>query len=125
MKGGCLIKFAIGISLFSCHATDGNGYSKVVTNRRLNSIEVIFTDIGVGSYSPKFNILPGRIELVRGVVKDRVIPSDVFVDGWGHDYRCLANNGWLYIWSVGKNGIDNNMKRDDIFRQIKFYCNGR
>lgn len=120
MRGSRLIKFAICISLLSCDATDGDGYSKVVTNRRLNSIEVIFTDIGVGSYSPKFNIIPGRILFVRDVIKDPLVPSDVFVDGWGRDYKCLEINGWLYIWSIGRNGIDDNLKEDDISRRIKF-----
>jgi hypothetical protein len=104
--------------VISCRSNNSNGDSILKTNERLTSIEIVFTSPGVGSYTNEFEVVPYQIYLIKDMFSDLEIPKEILVDGWNNDFKCIIKSDYLYVWSLGKNKVDDEMKLDDIFMKI-------
>jgi hypothetical protein len=114
-----IILIALIAVISSCRQMDGDGHAKVATKNKLKSLDFLFRDLEAHSYKDDLTQHHDSVMLVKDVISDVDIDKNLFIDGWKNEFKCMLSGDYFFIWSSGKNQIDDKMQADDIFLKLE------
>lgn len=115
----CLLYWFLLI-VIGCKKASNEGREYLDTSRILRKAITLFDHLDFES---------AKIDLRKNIgatfLVENIIPADFYeieyIDGWGNPISCMTDGSILYIWSNGRNGLNDNMAKDDIVSKISIH----
>lgn len=104
--------------LLSCHRLDGDGHARIITQRKLEFISSLFKAGDIDPNEIDLIKCASRAKALSEVLNIPRVDQSFLLDGWGREFLCVLSDGKLYLWSRGKNSIDESRRGDDIAIEV-------
>ena len=104
--------------LQSCHSLDGDGHARIITHRKLDFIASLFKAGDIDSSEIDLKKCASRARIISEVLNIPRVDQSFLLDGWSREFLCVSSDEKLYLWSRGKNAIDESREGDDIVIEV-------
>jgi len=108
----------IVFNISSCRRISPDARPLHLTSTRINLLDIAFAIQIDDDTINSVNFPLSQSFYIYEVINDSALDRENYVDGWGNYFKGKVVSNKLFIWSFGKNRRDDNMKGDDIFREI-------